>query len=108
MTPPGPSRDSSRARGGIVDQEPDRISRRRLLKQLGAGTAVAWSAPVLTSMRTPVFAQASPICAPFDCENQLLCGNPGAHCPMPPGCERAGCTMLVNHSCLCFDTYDCF
>lgn len=27
---------------------------------------------------------------------------------MPPGCERAGCTLLVDNTCLCFGIYDCF
>jgi hypothetical protein len=39
----------------------DKLSRRRLLKRIGAGAAVAWSAPVLTSFHAPAFA-ASPAC----------------------------------------------
>jgi len=35
----------------------ERISRRKALKRVAAGTAIAWSAPVLTSLRTPAFAQ---------------------------------------------------
>jgi len=35
----------------------DGISRRKMLKRIGAGAAVAWSAPILTSMATPAFAQ---------------------------------------------------
>jgi CHRD domain-containing protein len=38
------------------------VSRRRMLKRIGAGAAVAWTAPILTSVRTPAFAQASPSC----------------------------------------------
>jgi hypothetical protein len=37
------------------------ISRRRLIKRIGAGAAVAWSAPVLLSVRVPAFSQ-SPSC----------------------------------------------
>lgn len=33
-----------------------KISRRKMLKRIGAGAAVAWSAPVLSSLRTPAFA----------------------------------------------------
>jgi hypothetical protein len=33
------------------------ISRRAMLKRIGAGAAIAWSAPVLSSFRTPAFAQ---------------------------------------------------
>jgi hypothetical protein len=32
------------------------LSRRTMLKRIGAGTAIAWSAPVLSSLRTPAFA----------------------------------------------------
>jgi hypothetical protein len=38
------------------------VCRRRMLKHVGVGVAVAWTAPVLTSIRTPAFAQASPAC----------------------------------------------
>ena len=37
------------------------ISRRRMLKRIGAGAAVAWTAPIITSVRVPAFAQ-SPSC----------------------------------------------
>jgi hypothetical protein len=43
-------------------EEKDAVSRRRMLKRIGAGAAVAWTAPVLTSLRAPAFAQASPVC----------------------------------------------
>jgi hypothetical protein len=33
------------------------ISRRRMLKRIGAGAAVAWTAPIITSVRTPAWAQ---------------------------------------------------
>jgi hypothetical protein len=53
-------------RGNPMDdhQLPKGISRRSMLKRVGAGAAIAWSAPVLTSLRTPAFGQASPVCAP--------------------------------------------
>lgn len=37
------------------------ISRRRLIKRIGAGAAVAWTAPVLLSVKVPAYA-ASPAC----------------------------------------------
>src|SRR2546427_9333835 len=52
------------------------VSRRRMLKRIGAGAAVAWTAPILTSIHTPAFAQGSAECAscpPFDCTNPELC-----------------------------------
>jgi hypothetical protein len=39
---------------------PGSVSRRAMLKRIGAGAAVAWSAPVITSIRTPAFAQYPP------------------------------------------------
>ena len=48
-----------------VEASENGISRRKLLKRIGTGAAVAWSAPILTSIRTPAFAQGSaPVCAP--------------------------------------------
>lgn len=37
------------------------ISRRKMLKRVGAGAAVAWTAPILTSVSVPAYAQ-SPTC----------------------------------------------
>ena len=46
------------------------ISRRRMLKRVGAGAAIAWTAPILTSVHSPAFAQypgcAAPCAACFD------------------------------------------
>ncbi|MGH2683381.1 MAG: hypothetical protein ACRDIX_09140 [Actinomycetota bacterium] len=43
-----------------LEELENRISRRRMLKRVGAGAAIAWSAPVLSSLRTPAFAQPYP------------------------------------------------
>jgi hypothetical protein len=64
--------------------EQDRISRRRALKRMGAATAVAWTAPVLSSIRTPAFAQTY-ACPDDDCAHIGPCALGG--CP-------AGCTCL--------------
>jgi len=95
----------------------DGISRRRMLKRIGAGAAVAWSAPILTSLKTPAFAQASPCggdCPPEDCP-----GNPcqtGA-CTQGLGCFVSGpdtegnshCYQNIFCSCVlpCADSSDC-
>ena len=64
------------------EERQDGISRRRMLKRIGAGAAVAWSAPVLTSLRTPAFAQPYETC-PCDpntpCNVKIDCG-PGGRC----------------------------
>jgi hypothetical protein len=75
------------------------ISRRRMLKRVGAGAAIAWSAPILSSLRTPAFAQAYPArCAePCDatCGNFPVCGESG-----PFGCR---CSRDVSGSCFCWE-----
>ena len=62
------------------------VSRRRMLKRIGAGAAIAWTAPILTSIRTPAFAYEGcqggvPCQAPGDvCSGQVPCGNQGCFC----------------------------
>jgi hypothetical protein len=90
-----------------LDDHVQPISRRRLLKRLGAGTAVVWSAPVLSSIRTPAFAQ-SPTCFPAFCGPQFEFCDPGAPvCPLPPGCGAAICSLMNDNSCLCWDFAVC-
>ena len=76
------------------------ISRRRMLKRMGAGAAVAWSAPVLTSLSTPAFA-ATPTCdqcAGEFCAGQTQCGD------QPPfGCF---CAQIVGSEPTCFCYHD--
>ena len=69
------------------------ISRRRMLKRIGAGAAIAWSAPVLTSLRIPAFAQAgSPVCQ--DC----ACFAAAGPCPGNPDCL---CDRTMEGTCVC-------
>jgi len=70
------------------------ISRRRMLKRIGAGAAVAWSAPIITSVQTPAFAASAPACspcAPFDCNNPAFCQEP---------CFSF-CVERINTQCFC-------
>ena len=49
----------------MIPEEPQSagdISRRRMLRRLGAGVAVAWTAPILTSVQVPAYAQTTPGC----------------------------------------------
>jgi hypothetical protein len=64
------------------------ISRRRMLKRIGAGAAVAWTAPILTSIRTPAFAQ-SAVCA---------AGCPA--CQFGPPCSTCNC-VGIPVECFC-------
>jgi hypothetical protein len=73
----------------------DRISRRKALKRVAAGAGVAWSAPILTSLRTPAFAQygpCSPGCDP--CQFGELCGT------------TCGCVGIPDE-CFCSDLGVC-
>ncbi|SRR6266542_6024006 len=79
----------------------DGISRRKMLKRVGAGAAIAWSAPILTSIGTPAFAQYGRCascdtgqgCTP-DCADLRVChGN--ANC----GCFR----HTTDQTCCCGD-----
>lgn len=92
-------------------QPGDGISRRRMLKRIGAGAAVAWSAPILTSIRTTAFAQYDNPCPDTGCpgENFEPCtGN-------PPGCQSGSCTEDLGcfkaddaeERCHCFQNIFC-
>jgi hypothetical protein len=86
--------DELEVRGGV--------SRRRMLRRIGAGAAVAWSAPVLTSLRAPAFAQGSPPdgCEPAGCTE---CGcTPGNVCDVAHFCKPNGC----DGACLCANNYE--
>jgi hypothetical protein len=73
------------------------ISRRRMLKRVGAGAAIAWSAPILSSLRTPAFAQAYPDRCPTceACGAQTVCGE---------GCT---CIPAAGGGCFCHDIVFC-
>ena len=82
----------------LINPAAEGISRRKMLNRIGAGTAVAWSAPILTSIHTSAFA-ASPGCScpPFDCANPQLCND--------------GCPCTPHHNggpCICWSTGTCF
>lgn len=87
MTPEEPLTDSPHAG----------ISRRKMLKRIGAATAVAWTAPIITSMQTPAFAQYEECdCPPYDCANPSLCENT--------------CQCAPHHGggpCICWSTGYC-
>jgi len=80
------------------------ISRRRMLKRVGAGAAIAWSAPILSSLRTPAFAQAYP----------ARCAEPcNATCGEFPQCGSSGpigdcfCSRDASGSCFCWENDFC-
>jgi hypothetical protein len=80
------------------------ISRRTMLKRIGAGAAVAWSAPVLTSLGTPAFAQ-TPICRqPCD----YVCGGEITYCGSS-SCEfpECACEQDTENNCMCAQNAGC-
>ena len=81
------------------------LSRRTLIKRIGAGTAVVWAAPVVTNLASPAFAQTGyGRCSDCDqgagfCANQPACGNDGNNpCACVTGPDVCGC-----HSCIFCD-----
>jgi hypothetical protein len=90
------------------------ISRRRMLRRIGAGAAVVWTAPVLSSLRVPAFAQQAsvPVCAVGcgpNCIDPNLCGsdaNGDCHCIVP---VEGGCFCVSNTGCgsACDTPSDC-
>jgi hypothetical protein len=84
------------------------ISRRRMLKRVGVGTAIAWSTPIISSIRMPAYAQGSPLCSPTFCGPNFDFCDPGAPvCPLPLGCPAAICSVMNDNSCICWDFAFC-
>jgi hypothetical protein len=82
------------------EQEHNRLSRRDALTRIGVVGAVAWSAPIISSIRTPAFAQ-SPSCLPWEC------GDPIVECGSPCGIGPCVCDVDVEGNSFCWDNYSC-
>jgi hypothetical protein len=81
------------------DRREEGISRRKMLKRIGAGATIVWSAPVLTSIRTPAFATSParcPTCSPF-------CGGENPRCE-DPGDDPCACVQRHEGGCECVQT----
>ena len=76
---------------------PSGIPRRTVLKRLGAGAAIAWTAPVVMSLNAPAYAQGSPLCAP-GCAG---CGDPDSPCGIGPGGRPCLCFWDEDRNCVC-------
>lgn len=81
------------------------ISRRRMLKRIGAGAAIAWSAPVLTSLRLPAFAQAISGACTAPCGGFENCGTAPFHAPA----NTCHCHYTAESAteCRCFNNARC-
>src|SRR5947209_8383377 len=84
------------------EQLPSGISRRSALKRLGAGAAIAWSAPVLMSINAHASA-ASDVCGPgsvcVHCGGGTIC-----HHGNGPVCR---CSPPVGGGCFCGQVVGC-
>ena len=84
------------------------LSRRTVLKRIGAGTAIAWATPIVATMNTPAFAASPPSgddcldCAGHICLDQGPCGDTG---PLR-GCF---CSQVVGNTsqCFCYENRFC-
>lgn len=61
------------------------VSRRTMLKRIGAAGAIAWVTPVVTSLNTPAFAQTQsreehPECVRATCSNFVPCSSSNTDC----------------------------
>lgn len=84
----------------------DGLSRRRMLKGLGAGATVAWSAPALMSVTGATASAASPACA----GNDYVCGGEAVLCGEPLCvCETTteGTSACMNYDLFCADVPAC-
>jgi hypothetical protein len=84
----------------LADDTPEvLISRRRILKRIGAGTVIAWSAPMISSLSVPAYAQN------YGGEPCTVCG-----ClqePTNPSCGgECVCVRSVAGTCECLNTND--
>ena len=80
-----------------------RISRRRMLQNIGVASAVAWTAPIVTSIGSKAFAAGSSTCQGNDwsCGQELIiCGNGG-------DLGLCVCDLNENGSPVCWADYLC-
>lgn len=92
---------------GLEGGSKDGISRRRMLKRIGAAGAVAWATPVISSLTTPAFAQTvSPgACPAWNCGDPITeCG--GEACPEASG--LCVCDDDVDGRPFCWNDFYCF
>jgi hypothetical protein len=93
-----------------ITEVPDKgLSRRRVIKGIGAGTAVAWAAPTVLGVGPAFAADASAVapqrcdgCNPADpCLGQSACGDPEFNCTCKPPEVGEGnpCVCTGNGSC---------
>jgi hypothetical protein len=86
-----------------------RISRRRMIKRLGAATAVAWTTPVLSTLggAAPLAAQqVCPNCAPVGSTGDQACANQ-PDCGAEPSGNPCSCLRQRDGTCGCHSCVFC-
>jgi hypothetical protein len=85
-----------------------RVSRRRLVRRLGVGTAVAWFTPVVTSLGSVAEASCCQCVEGGTCDCEWTCGGELVKCG--EGCGPLGvayCSFDVDHNCFCWEDSFC-
>lgn len=103
--------------GGATMDEPSQqvdtgISRRTVLKRVGAGAVIAWTAPVLMSVQNRAWAASPPGCGDrcngIGCGNNPICDEPN-DCSLQCRADGSECVCLAQFgNCLvCASDADC-
>jgi hypothetical protein len=68
----------------VSENQPGRdpVSRRTMLKRIGAAGAIAWATPVISSLKTPAFAASAITTRP--CDSPGVCGQGFSACASDP------------------------
>ena len=85
-------------------QDQAMISRRRMLKRVGAGAAIAWTAPILTSVNSPAFAAYG--CPVSGCQKGMIC-DVFVSCGSSPLCSCLHTTDPGNPTFCCDTDFIC-
>ena len=97
-------------RPGVEGPE-GRVSRRKIIQRIGAGTALAWSAPVLQSLASPVHAQGASPVPPTPCPQGVpcgdSCGNFGLCGSSPCPLDTCHCSVNTEGNCFCWNNAFC-
>ncbi len=91
---------------GTEETSAGRLSRRTAIKRIGTAGAIAWVAPVLTTVHTPAFAQVGSPPVDGECPSCAPTADP---CPQP-SCGVGVCTCLTDVStglCFCHQDSPC-
>jgi hypothetical protein len=83
-----------------MEEEVSRISRRRLLKRLGLGTAVATLTPIVTSLGVEALAGNCPPCE-GSCDS-FVCGGSLQQCGSNCGIGDGYCSGDTDGNCFCW------